>query len=173
MNMLYRYFLVVAACAALLLGIQLPNFVDQYEKRLDAHLSEVSINLQGYQDIADKFFGGSLADLITKHEQSLDIIFREEAKPIRVMFQRQRHFLDEKSALATGLLGKLIHLASRGDEQLLDETYASYSYTVPLNGAALTAGMVAMIGTVLFIELLRLLMRRLFASSKPASRPAG
>ncbi|MBW2674963.1 MAG: DUF2937 family protein, partial [Deltaproteobacteria bacterium] len=61
MRVLYRYFLILIACAALLFGIQIPNFVDQYEKRLDAHFIEVENNLRGYQEIADRYYDGSVA----------------------------------------------------------------------------------------------------------------
>ena len=79
MGTLYRYFLIIAACGSLLLGIQIPNFVNQYEMRLDAHLSEVKNNLQGYQDIADRLYDGSITTLISKHEQSDDQTFKQEA----------------------------------------------------------------------------------------------
>jgi len=46
MKVLYRYFLILIACTAILFGVQIPNFVDQYEKRLDAHFLEVQNNLR-------------------------------------------------------------------------------------------------------------------------------
>ena len=39
-NIFYRYLIVVIACISLLIGLQVPNFADQYEKRVDAHLRE-------------------------------------------------------------------------------------------------------------------------------------
>jgi hypothetical protein len=49
MGMLYRYLSIAIAGAAILIGIQIPNFVDQYEKRLDAHVIEVTTNMRGFQ----------------------------------------------------------------------------------------------------------------------------
>ena len=49
MEILYRYLLIVIACIVMLMGIQIPNLVDQYEKRVDAHLREVTVNLKPYQ----------------------------------------------------------------------------------------------------------------------------
>src|SRR5581483_6371599 len=70
MSFLYRYLLILIACVALLMGIQIPSFVDQYEKRLDAHLQEVQADLKGYQDIANRDFGGSMEALIRRHKES-------------------------------------------------------------------------------------------------------
>lgn len=172
MNTIYRYFLILIACASLLLGIQAPNFVDQYEKRVDAHLLEVESNLKGYQEIADKFFGGSIAALINKHEQSPDDVFRAEAKPIRIIFERHQHLKNEKLSLETGLTGKLAFIAYKGDRQLVNETLAAYSFTVPLNGSAVSAGFIFMAIVVLAIELLRIAVLKLFGSSRRSANHA-
>ncbi|MBD3649377.1 MAG: DUF2937 family protein, partial [Pseudomonadales bacterium] len=56
--MVYRYFSIILASLLLLTGLQVPSFVDQYEKRVDAHLLEVTENLRGFQEIADEYYGG-------------------------------------------------------------------------------------------------------------------
>jgi hypothetical protein len=161
MGTLYRYTLILIACAALLVGIQIPNFVDQYEKRLDAHLSEVKNNLQGYQDIADRLYGGSLAALIAKHQQSTDQAFQQEARPIANIVQRYEHFSKELAALATGLTGKIAYIVTQGDRELITETYNNYSFAVPLNEAAVTSGFIFMGMVVLVVEAARLIIARL------------
>ena len=75
-DILYRYLLIIVACVAMLIGLQIPNFVDQYEKRVDAHLREVSVNLQSFQDIANKYFGGDMHKLIELHRNSLEKPFQ-------------------------------------------------------------------------------------------------
>lgn len=140
MSFLYRYLLILIACGALLLGIQVPNFVDQYQKRLDAHLQEVQTNLKGYQDIADRDFGGSLDALIRKHKDSDDATFRDEAAPIESMYLRRVHFEAQRSALQASLPQQAWYLLLHGDRELLSETWASYSFAVPLNGLALLSG---------------------------------
>jgi hypothetical protein len=170
MGTFYRYTLILIACAALLVGIQIPNFVDQYQKRLDAHLSEVKNNLQGYQDIANRLYGGSLAALIAKHQQSTDPAFRQEAQPLANIVQRYDHFAKELTALATGLPGKIAHIVTQGDRELLDETYNNYSFAVPLNETAVTTGFIFMGVMVLVIESLRLLIARLLRPRRKLSQ---
>jgi hypothetical protein len=138
--MLYRYFLVAVACAAILIGIQIPNFVNQYEKRLDAHLIEVATNLRGFQEIADRYHGGSFEALLHEHEASSSPTFRDEAKPLREMLTRRQIFLGEQRALNTHLAGKTWHIFYNGHPELVRETQAAYAYNVPLSEDALIAG---------------------------------
>lgn len=166
MVMLYRSLLVLIAVAALLLGVQLPGFVAQYEQRLDAHLSEAGVHLRGYQEIADRFFGGSLAALLAKHEQSDDPVFRAEAAPLRRLFARYQHFSAEKQALQTALPGKLLHLTRRGDRELIIETWRNFLLTVPLEATALGTGAIVMFTVVLLLELTRMILRRLLGRAE-------
>src|SRR5512143_3181415 len=102
-NILYRYLFVVVACISLLIALQVPNFVDQYEKRLDAHLREVTINLQPFQDIANKYFGGDLNKLIELHRNSDVKPFQEEGAAIAKMLQRKLRFETDLAALQVSL----------------------------------------------------------------------
>jgi hypothetical protein len=154
---MYRYFLIVVACAALLVGIQVPNFVDQYEQRLDAHFIEAATNLRGFQEIADRYFGGSLDALIEKHEASDDNVFRDEAKPIKEIYLRYLRFKAEKQALDTEHAGKVAHLLAYGDRELLSETYTNYSFAMLLNRTSVLSGLFIVTIVLLAIELIRLI----------------
>jgi len=59
----------------LLLGIQVPNFVDQYRRRIDAHYPEVSENISGFQSTSDLLFLCDLEDLIRYYRQSNAAVF--------------------------------------------------------------------------------------------------
>lgn len=169
MKVLYRYFLILVACAAVLFGIQVPNFVDQYEKRLDAHFIEVEDNLRGYQEIADRHYDGSIAALIKKHEKSEDRATREEGRPIRRMYERYQKFRDEKTSLDTDLARKITLILIRGERGLIHETYANYSFTVPLNRDAVLSGAVSAAFVLVVMELLAMAISRLFRSPRRSS----
>jgi len=139
--MIYRYLLIAIALASILLGIQIPNFVDQYEKRLDAHLIEVTENLRGFQEIADKYHHGSMDDLIKEHEASEGLTFRDESKPLKAMVERYKVFREEQLALNTNLAGKVVHILFKGNRQLVDEATSNYSFNIPLNARAVTTGL--------------------------------
>jgi len=160
MDALYRYLLIVVACIALLAGIQIPSLVDQYEKRVDAHLREVKANLKPYQEIADRYFGGSLDQLIELHRKSDVKAFQEEGNAIAQMVQRKLRFEADLAAMQASLPLKIFRVAFGGDRELIGETLDQYSYTVPLNEDALLVGAVVTASVLVLIELLLALTRR-------------
>ena len=169
-NILYRYLMIIVACISLLIGVQVPNFVDQYEKRIDAHLREVSVNLQPFQDIAAKYFGGDLNKLIELHRSSGEKPFQEEGAAIEKMVQRKLRFEADMAALKTSLPMKAWHVISAGDRELIDEAIGQYSYAVPMNQDALVFGGVVALIILLMVELLLFLVRSLIGKVMPQFR---
>lgn len=158
-GILYRYFIVIVACIALLIGLQIPNFVDQYQKRVDAHLREVTINLQPFVDIAIKYFGGDLGKLIELHKTSTEKPFQDEGAAIEKMVARKLRFETDMVALNTSLPMKALHVLLHGDREILDEAMNQYSYAVPLNQDALEFGASVAFAFLLLLELLIALLR--------------
>lgn len=150
MSFLYRYLLIFIACVALLLGIQIPTFVDQFDKRLDAHYQEVQADLKGYREIAERDFNGSMEALIRRHKESTDMVFRDEAAPIEAMYLRFLHFSDQRAAMQTSLPRQVLYLIGHGDRDLIRETYAGYSFAVPLDSTAIYSGF-ALAGILLLL----------------------
>lgn len=159
MSVIYRYLLIVVACISLLIGLQVPSFVDQYQKRVDAHLREVNINLQPFIEIASKYFDGDMEKLLALHRNSEALPFKEEGLAIEQMLQRKAHFESELSALRTDLPNRALHVLLNSDAQLREESLAQYSYTVPLDIPALSFGAGAAIAVLLIVELLLALLR--------------
>jgi hypothetical protein len=156
---LYRYLMIIVACIALLVGLQVPNFVDQYQKRVDAHLREVTVNLQPFQDIANKYFGGDLNKLIELHRNSGEKPFQEEGAAIEKMVQRKLRFEADLAALQTSLPLKAWHVAFHGDREMIDEALGQYTYNVPLTQDALIFGAGAALIILLLVESLLALAR--------------
>jgi len=158
-NILYRYLIVVVACISLLIGLQIPNFIDQYQKRVDAHLREVTVNLQPFQEIANKYFGGDMNKLIELHRNSGVKPFQEEGAAIEKMIQRKLRFEADLAALQTSLPLKAWRVLLQGDREMIDEALGQYSYAVPLNQDALAFGAGVAIVILLLVELLLALAR--------------
>lgn len=161
MSLIYRLLFLAVAASALLVGVQLPNFVDQYRKRLDAHFIEVQTNLKAFQDIADQFHDGSMEALIAKHEQSTDPTFHAEGEAIRKMYRRFQRFANERDQLQVDLPWQLAFIATRADRELVDETRRNYSFALLLNRQAVISGLVVMAALVLLLELLAAFLRLL------------
>jgi hypothetical protein len=167
----HRYLMIIVACVALLIGVQAPNLVDQYQKRVDAHLQEVMVNLKPFQDIANQYFGGNMDKLLEMHRSSSEKPFQDEGAAIEKMIQRKARFESELAALNTTLPARIAHVLFNGDPELRDETLAQYSYTVPLNQDALiTGGLLALVVLLLVEAVLGLIRKGVGAvSGKKAS----
>jgi hypothetical protein len=167
---IYRYMMIFVACVALLLGLQVPNFVDQYQKRVDAHLREVTVNLQPFQAIADKYFAGNMDKLIALHRGSTEKPFQEEGSALEQMVQRKLRFEADLAALNTSLPIKAFRVMFRGDREMIDETLGQFSYNVPMNRDALLFGAGFAFTLLLSLEgllaLARLITRKTLSPSK-------
>lgn len=150
----HRYLMIVVACIALLMGLQLPSLADQYEKRVDAHLREVTINFRPFQAIADQYFSGDIEKLIELHRQSGEKPFQEEGIAVEKMYQRKLRFTAEMDAMRTSMPHRIVHILFDGDQEMMGETLSQYSYTVPLNQDALVVGSVIATIVLLVLELL-------------------
>ncbi|MBL6750460.1 MAG: DUF2937 family protein [Nevskia sp.] len=157
--MLFRFLTILGACAALLLGIQVPAFADQYLKRLDAHLAEVTANLRGYQEIADRYFDGSMDRLILKHTLSEDPVFHAEGLTIRRMYWRYQHFKEERAALDTSWLRQLWVILEQDDKALIRETWAGYTPVAMLNAPAMYCGLFLVVVVLVLSEIAAALIR--------------
>lgn len=167
---LYRYLMIIVACVALLLGLQVPNFVDQYQKRVDAHLREVTVNLQPFQAIADKYFAGDMNKLIALHRGSGEKPFQEEGSAIEQMVQRKLRFEADMAALQASLPIKVFRVVFRGDREMIDETLGQFSYNLPMNQDALLFGAGFAFAFLLSLEgllaLARLITRKSLSPNK-------
>jgi Protein of unknown function (DUF2937) len=160
--MIANYLRLIVFALGLLVGVQVPGFVDQYAKRVSAHHSEVAKNVAGFQETADRYFSGSIEALIAHHVASADSAFRDEAGSIRQMYDRLTALRAELAALRGPLIKQIVHVLVHPNREILDETRSEYTYAVTLSPAAvvsgLTAGAVlAMLVEALFSGLVRLL----------------
>ena len=154
MKVVKEYFVRLTFAVGIILGVQLPNFIDQYAQRIDAHYSEVRVNLSGYRAIANQFHGGSVEKLIEKHENSEDATFRQEAVPLRALFTREARFKLESESLETNLFFQILHVVFQGDRDIIQETYSNYSATIPLSVEAIACGIVTGLFLSIFLDIL-------------------
>jgi Protein of unknown function (DUF2937) len=162
--MLANYLRLIVFALGLLVGIQVPSFVDQYAKSVSAHHSEVARNFAGFQDTANGYFGGSVEALVAHHMASTDQAFRDEARSIQKMYERLTAMTAELAAMSGPLIKQIIHVVFRPNQEILDETWATYTYSVPLNAPAIGSGVA--IGT-----LLAMLVEALFVGAVRFVRP--
>lgn len=117
-----RIILVVGIVAA---GC-IPSFIVQYRQRLGGRLDQVLQDLSLFQDIANKFQGGSLQALIQHHLASTDASFYQEGAAIQTMVDTAARLRKSMQALNTDLWHQLAYLMTRIDADIARATWQSY-----------------------------------------------
>jgi hypothetical protein len=137
-----EYLRLILFCSGLLIGIQVPAVVDQYEKRIDAHLSEALQILAGFQQTADRYFNGSVQDLVKHYESSDDPVFNDDARNIRFISERVATLQAEAHTLEQAAVWRVLHVVTSPDKQIIQQTMQQYSYMILIDPQALIWGVI-------------------------------
>lgn len=147
---LKRYSLQLIFTLSLLLGLQLPHFLNQYEARLQGHLQEAKLQLAQFQSLADIYFDGDLNALINKHRNSSVALFRDEAAIIEQSSLRVLYLEQKVKNISLPLWQRLLLLSKELKQPIFSETWLNYQANIVLNHHAIMVGIVvALILTVL------------------------
>jgi len=172
MKILRDYLRLSLFCFCLLLGIQIPAFVDQYGKRVDAHLIEARQALAGFQVTADKYFAGSLARLLSHYKSSNDVVFQHDATNIAFIIDRVSLLEAEQVAMQKMAVWQTWHVLTASDKQVRQETQDNFSYVIPLNPQALVWGLSAAVLLAIVCDTLLACLGLLFFRRSRANPPA-
>ncbi|MCH1921196.1 DUF2937 family protein [Shewanella sp. A3A] len=152
LKLLRDYLRLVLFCAGVLAGIQVPGFVDQYHKSLQAHLAEAQQQLAGFQRDADRYFNGDLQQLIAHYANSNDPVF--SAGGVNLQQLAVRH-----EQLAHALARFNGHVWQPYQQIVLDpiadirqEVWQHYSYQLLLKPEAIIFGLLSGLLIALLIE---------------------
>lgn len=107
-------------------GSQLPGFIIQYRQRLGGHLEQAKKQLKSFQEIAEKFHGGSIESLISKHLTSTDPTFNSEGIIIRNSLNEVNRLSESYKALDSNLPGQIKFLLFNTDWQIALQTWEIY-----------------------------------------------
>ncbi|MEQ8409610.1 MAG: DUF2937 family protein [Gammaproteobacteria bacterium] len=152
LSMFGAYARLVIFAAGLLLGIQVPAFVDQYKNRVAAHYLEVSANIAGFQATANELFEGNLQALVAYYRNSTDPVFSRDANSLQTVVARYERISAEHAAMQQHPIRVAAHIAIAADQEFLRETFDAYGYTVPLNLVAVGWGMALAVLLIVFID---------------------
>ena len=153
LSLLKIYSRLLIFAGGLLLGIQVPNFVDQYERRIDAHYLEVNANISGFQSTADLLFSGDMEALIAYYADSNDLVFESDAQSIRSIVARYNRISNEREAMSGNILTAAMHVILYADDEFIGETFEQYGYTIPLNMLAVEWGLAIALLLTITIDL--------------------
>ncbi|WP_413692821.1 DUF2937 family protein [Psychromonas sp. KJ10-2] len=173
-SVIKRYSLQLVFTLSLLVGLQLPSFLHQYETRLQGHFAEAQSQLAQFQALADLYFEGDLTALIEQHQNSDENVFRDEAKVIQASYLRVQNLQIQIDELQQPLWHRLVHLAQQINSPITKQTWQTYQANIVLNQQAIVVGVTVAIGLMLILEglltLLKCLISTLFRRTKPVSK---
>jgi len=163
MSKLHHYISMMVFAAALMLGVQVPNFVDQYVKRVDAHLKEARTGFEEFLKIARHSHKGSVEDLIKKHENSTDPTFKAEAAPLKKNYLRLKLLESEMLSLQGSFWSQSLHIILHANREILSDTYNHFSANLPLNSYAAICGLLFGLLASLLLEMFWSLFWKIFS----------
>ena len=152
--MLRSYLRLALFAFGLLLGVQVPGFIDDYGKRVEARRLESQQSLKGFQDTAQKFFKGDMDALVAHYRVSDDPVMRSDAQSVAHLVQRSALLEREWQAMQGPWYAQAWHLATGADRDLLGETLQAYRYQVLFTPEAILWGVICALLLAWLAELL-------------------
>lgn len=139
--MLLSYLRLVLFAAGLLIGVQVPGFINDYAKRVEAHLIEAQTSLRGFQGTAEQFFKGDIQALVAHYRASEDPVFRSDADSLSTMLNRQIALDKQFQAMQGPWYIRFLQVVLAADPDIRKETWNGYSYQILLTPEAMIWGM--------------------------------
>ncbi|WP_460117276.1 DUF2937 family protein [Pseudomonas sp. S2_C03] len=139
--MLLSYLRLVLFAAGLLIGVQVPGFINDYTKRIEAHLIEAQTSLSGFQNTANQFFKGDMQALVAHYRASEDPIFRSDADSLSHLLTRQVALDKQFQAMQGPWYVRFLQVVLAADPDIRKETWNGYSYQILLTPEAMIWGM--------------------------------
>ena len=124
-----------------IIGVQLPEFIQQYIQRLSGHLDEAKHHLAQFQHIADIQFQGNLQALIERYNANADSAIQQTGQLVDAMLKRIEAFELHITALhQPNYFDRTFAFISQLDLTLAQATYLDYQLAIPLELTAILTG---------------------------------
>ncbi len=121
-GLLDRAVLIVGVFA----GGMVPGYLAQYRQRVGGALGQALKDLAPFQDIANRFHGGSLDKLIQHHLASTDASFHAEGSAIQAIVDSVASLQTSLAALNTDVFHQAFYLLAHADTAMAQATWAAH-----------------------------------------------
>ena len=173
MKKVLDYLKLAVFVLGILVGVQVPGFIDQYGKNLAARVSESANSIGEFQYDADNYFGGDISRLIEYYSSNVDPVITSGGESIEAIFNRNQLLVNAQQQFNQSVFGSYTHVLISPVEEIRNEVWINYSYTIVLNGEAILLSItVALLALALFeltIFLLSMTLQMLHPSNKKIS----
>ncbi|MDH4582034.1 DUF2937 family protein [Pseudomonas sp. BN415] len=156
--MLRSYLRLILFTLGLLVGVQVPGFIEDYAQRVDAHRLEAEQGLKGFRETAQRFFEGDLDALVAHYRASADPVMRSDAESVAHLVTRNDLMQREWRALQGPWYQRAWHVLAMANPELRQETLTAYSYQLLLKPEAIAWGLACGLLLAWLVESLLLLI---------------
>ncbi|MHB0763599.1 DUF2937 family protein [Stutzerimonas sp. NM35] len=163
--MLRSYLRLSLFALGLLIGVQVPGFIQAYANHVEARRLEAQQGLQGFESTAGRFFQGDLNALVEHYQASEDPVIQSDAQSVAGLVERARLLEREWRFMQGPWYTQAWHVLFGADQSIRGQVWNSYRFQVMLAPEAIAWGLswallAAWIGESLFLLLRGLLFPR-------------
>lgn len=157
--MLRSYLRLTLFAFGLLVGIQVPGFIEAYAQHVEARRLEAQQGLQGFQQTAQRFFQGDLEVLVEHYRDSEDPVFQSDARSLTALVDRGRLLEREWRIMQGPWYTRAWHVLVGADRDLRRQVWSSYRFQLLLAPEAIAWGLSCALLLAWVSESLYLLLR--------------
>lgn len=173
MGRLYEYLRLILFAISLLIGIQVPGFVDQYGKSLQSHLLESQRSIGDFQDDADKYFDGDIRQLIEHYVKAADPVIMSGGKNIDALFSRQEELQQAFNDFQSSFYSPYLQVAVKPVKDIRQQVWERYTHTIVLTQEAVIVGVLSGVLMLLVVGIAAVFLTviyRLFSLSRKVKK---
>nr|WP_272887618.1 DUF2937 family protein [Stutzerimonas stutzeri] len=160
-RVLRSYLRLTLFAFGLLVGVQVPGFIDAYAKHVEARRLEAEQGLQGFQETARRFFSGDLDALVQHYRNSDDPVFQNDAQSVDHLVRRARLLEREWQAMQRPWYACAVHVMLGAEPSLRGQVWSSYRFQVLLAPEAIAWGISCALALAWLIEALGMVLASL------------
>ncbi|MCQ4259499.1 DUF2937 family protein [Stutzerimonas stutzeri] len=139
--MFRSYLRLTLFALGLLIGIQVPGFIQAYANHVEARRLETQQGLTGFQETAGRFFSGDLNALVAHYRASEDPVIQSDARSVSALVERAR-LLDREWRIMQGpWYAQAWHVLIGADQSMRAQVWSSYRFQVLLAPEAIAWGL--------------------------------
>ena len=140
MKKLLDYIRFAVFVAGVLIGVQIPDFVDQYGNSLNARVSESANSVSEFQDDADKYFNGDMNKLVEHYDNKSDPVIISGGESIGALVSRNQFLVAAQKRFSQSAYAAYLHVFVSPVEEIRNDVWNNHTYKVVLNVSAIFIG---------------------------------
>ena len=165
-NIIDRCFFTVT----FIVGVQLPEFIQQYQQRLAGHLAEAQAQLAQFSLIAQQHFDGSLITMIKRYKGNSEASIISTGELIERLSVRVDYLSNHLEQITrSDYLNRVYQFILSLDKQIAGGTAEQFSMAIPLELNAIATGATLAITALILKEMTLKAVKYPFQKKSPVA----